>query len=207
VDRVPIRYARSGDVNVAYQVTGDGPIDLVLVHGFFSHLEVDWEHPASRRIIERLSSFSRLIRFDKRGTGLSDRSVGMPDFEARMDDMRAVMDAAGSERAVLLGYSEGGPMCVLFAATYPARAQALVLYGTHVRRRSSCTGRTPSACGPMITPGRRPGKSESPPPNTSKSIGAKSSISGKWRRMLRPISSTGPASEDALPSARAARTT
>jgi pimeloyl-ACP methyl ester carboxylesterase len=131
---VPIRYARSGDVNVAYQVTGDGPIDLVLVHGFFSHLEVDWEHPASRRIIERLSSFSRLIRFDKRGTGLSDRSVGMPDFEARMDDMRAVMDAAGSERAVLLGYSEGGPMCVLFAATYPARAQALVLYGTYAKR-------------------------------------------------------------------------
>jgi pimeloyl-ACP methyl ester carboxylesterase len=134
VDRVPIRYARSGDVNVAYQVTGDGPIDLVLVHGFFSHLEVDWEHPASRRIIERLSSFSRLIRFDKRGTGLSDRSVGMPDFEARMDDMRAVMDAAGSERAVLFGYSEGGPMCVLFAATYPARAQALVLYGTYAKR-------------------------------------------------------------------------
>ena len=134
MDRVPIRYARSGDVNVAYQVTGDGPIDLVLVHGFFSHLEVDWDHPASRHIIERLSSFSRLIRFDKRGTGLSDRSVGMPDFEARMDDMRAVMDAAGSERAVLFGYSEGGPMCVLFAATYPARSQALVLYGTYAKR-------------------------------------------------------------------------
>jgi pimeloyl-ACP methyl ester carboxylesterase len=134
MDRVPIRYAKSGDVNVAYQVTGEGPIDLVLVHGFFSHLEVDWEHPASRRIIERLSSFSRLIRFDKRGTGLSDRSVGLPDFETRMDDMRAVMDAAGSERAVLFGYSEGGPMCVLFAATYPTRAQALVLYGTYAKR-------------------------------------------------------------------------
>ncbi|HVR14572.1 MAG TPA: adenylate/guanylate cyclase domain-containing protein [Gaiellaceae bacterium] len=134
MDRVPIRYARSGDVNVAYQVTGDGPIDLVLVHGFFSHLEVDWDHPASRHIIERLSSFSRLIRFDKRGTGLSDRSVGLPDFETRMDDMRAVMDAASSERAVLFGYSEGGPMCVLFAATYPARAQALVLYGTYAKR-------------------------------------------------------------------------
>jgi pimeloyl-ACP methyl ester carboxylesterase len=131
---VPIRYAKSGDVNVAYQVTGEGPIDLVLVHGFFSHLEVDWEHPASRHIIERLSSFSRLIRFDKRGTGLSDRSVGLPDFETRMDDMRAVMDAAGSERASLFGYSEGGPMCVLFAATYPARAQALVLYGTYAKR-------------------------------------------------------------------------
>jgi pimeloyl-ACP methyl ester carboxylesterase len=134
MDRVPIRYAKSGDVNVAYQVTGEGLIDLVLVHGFFSHLEVDWEHPASRHIIERLSSFSRLIRFDKRGTGLSDRSVGLPDFETRMDDMRAVMDAAGSERAVLFGYSEGGPMCVLFAATYPTRAQALVLYGTYAKR-------------------------------------------------------------------------
>ena len=104
------------------------------MHGFFSHLEVDWDHPASRHIIERLSSFSRLIRFDKRGTGLSDRSVGLPDFETRMDDMRAVMDAASSERAVLFGYSEGGPMCVLFAATYPARAQALVLYGTYAKR-------------------------------------------------------------------------
>jgi pimeloyl-ACP methyl ester carboxylesterase len=137
VDRAPIRYAKSGDVNVAYQVTGEGPFDLVLVHGFFSHLEVDWEHPASRHMIERLSSFSRLIRFDKRGTGLSDRSVGMPDFEARMDDMRVVMDAVGSESAALFGYSEGGPMCVLFAATYPARTRALVLYGTYAKRLRS----------------------------------------------------------------------
>jgi len=137
VDRVPIRYAKSGDVNIAYQVTGEGPFDLVLVHGFFSHLEVDWEHPASRHLIERLSSFSRLIPFDKRGTGLSDRSVGMPDFEARMDDVRAVMDAVGAERAALFGYSEGGPMCVLFAATYPARTRALVLYGTYAKRLRS----------------------------------------------------------------------
>ena len=137
MDRAPIRYARSGDVNVAYQVTGEGPFDLVLVHGFYSHLEVDWDHPASRHMIERLSSFSRLIRFDKRGTGLSDRSVGMPDFEARMDDMRVVMDAVGSERAALFGYSEGGPMCVLFAATYPARTRALVLYGTYAKRLRS----------------------------------------------------------------------
>jgi pimeloyl-ACP methyl ester carboxylesterase len=134
---VPIRYAKSGDVNIAYQVTGDGPFDLVLVHGFFSHLELDWEHPASRHINERLSSFTRLIRLDKRGTGLSDRSVGMPDFEARMDDVRAVMDAVGSERAALFGYSEGGPMCVLFAATYPARTRALVLYGTYAKRLRS----------------------------------------------------------------------
>ena len=134
MDRVPIRYARSGDVNIAYQVTGEGPFDLVLLHGFLSHLELDWEHPTSRHMNERLSSFARLIRFDKRGTGLSDRSVGMPDFEARMDDVRVVMDAVGSERAALFGYSEGGPMSVLFAATYPARTRALVLYGTYAKR-------------------------------------------------------------------------
>jgi class 3 adenylate cyclase/pimeloyl-ACP methyl ester carboxylesterase len=130
----PIRYARSGDVNIAYQVTGDGPIDLVLVPGFFSHLEIDWEHPEHARFLDRLGSFARLIRFDKRGTGLSDRGIGLPDFEARMDDVRAVMDAAGSEQAVLFGYSEGGPMCVLFAATYPVRTRALVLYATYAKR-------------------------------------------------------------------------
>ena len=137
MERAPIRYARSGDVNIAYQVTGEGPFDLVLLHGFLSHVELDWEHPASRHLIERLSSFARLIRFDKRGTGLSDRSVGMPDFEERMEDVRAVMDAVGSERAALFGYSEGGPMCVLFAATYPARTRALVLYGTYAKRLRS----------------------------------------------------------------------
>jgi class 3 adenylate cyclase len=131
----PIRYARSGDVSVAYQVTGDGPIDLVLVPGFFSHLEIDWEHPGSARLFERLGSFVRLIRFDKRGTGLSDRAVGLPDFEARMDDVRAVMDAVGSEAAVLFGYSEGGPLSILFAATYPRRARGLVVYGTYAKRR------------------------------------------------------------------------
>ena len=130
-----IRYARSGDVSVAYQVTGDGPFDLVLVPGFFSHLEIDWEYPSMAHLLERLGSFARLIRFDKRGTGLSDRTVGLPDFEARMDDVRAVMDAAGSEQAALFGYSEGGPMCVLFAATYPERTRALVLYGAYAKRR------------------------------------------------------------------------
>jgi pimeloyl-ACP methyl ester carboxylesterase len=131
----PIRYARSDDVNIAYQVTGDGPFDLVLVPGFFSHLEIDWEYPSSAHLRERLGSFSRLICFDKRGTGLSDRGVGLPDFETRMDDVRAVMDAVGSESAALFGYSEGGPMCVLFAATYPDRTRALVLYGTYAKRR------------------------------------------------------------------------
>ena len=130
----PIRYARSGDVNVAYQVTGDGPFDLVLVPGFFSHLEVDWEHPAHAHFLERLGSFARLIRFDKRGTGLSDRTVGLPDFESRMDDVRAVLDAVKSETAALFGYSEGGPMSVLFSASYPRRTRALVLYGTYAKR-------------------------------------------------------------------------
>lgn len=130
----PIRYARSGDVNIAYQVTGEGPFDLVLVPGFFSHLEVDWEYPAHAHFLERLGSFARLIRFDKRGTGLSDRTVGLPDFETRIDDVRAVMDAVESEQAALFGYSEGGPMCVLFAATYPDRTRALVLYGTYAKR-------------------------------------------------------------------------
>jgi class 3 adenylate cyclase len=130
----PIRYARSGEVNIAYQVTGAGPFDLVLVHGFYSHLELDWQHPAARSTYERLGTFARLIRFDKRGTGLSDRNVGLPDFETRMDDVRAVMDAAGSERAALFGYSEGGPMVILFAATYPERTRALALYGTYAKR-------------------------------------------------------------------------
>ncbi len=133
----PIRYARSGEVNIAYQVTGAGPFDLVLVHGFFSHLELDWQHPAARSTYERLGTFARLIRFDKRGTGLSDRNVGLPDFETRMDDVRAVMDAAGSERAALFGYSEGGPMAILFAATYPERTRALALYGTYAKRLHS----------------------------------------------------------------------
>lgn len=129
-----ISYARSGDVHIAYQVTGDGPFDLVLVPGFFSHLELGWDHPDHARFLDRLGSFARLIRFDKRGTGLSDRSVGLPDLETRMDDVRAIMDAAGSERAALFGYSEGGPMSALFAGTYPERTRALVLYGSYAKR-------------------------------------------------------------------------
>jgi len=127
-------YAKSGDVNIAYQVVGGGPLDLVLVPGLVSHLESDWDEPRSAHFLERLASFSRLIRFDKRGTGLSDRPAGLPDLETRMDDVRAVMDAVGSERAALFGYSEGGPMCCLFAATYPDRTTALVLYGTYAHR-------------------------------------------------------------------------
>ena len=135
VQQREVQYARSGDVNIAYQVVGDGPIDLVLVSGFVSHLEIDWEDRQSAHFLERLASFSRLIRFDKRGTGLSDRPGGLPDLETRMDDVRAVMDAVGCERAAIFGYSEGGPMSVLFAATYPSRTTALVLYGTYAKRR------------------------------------------------------------------------
>jgi class 3 adenylate cyclase len=128
--RGPIRYAQSGDVSIAYQVTGDGPFDLVLVPGFTSHLEFDWEEPRHAAFLERLASFSRLIRLDKRGTGLSDRHGGIADLETRMDDVRAVMDAVGTERAALFGYHEGGPMSILFAATYPERTRALALHDT-----------------------------------------------------------------------------
>src|SRR3954467_231019 len=125
----PTRYARSGDVSIAYQVVGDGPVDLVLVQGFATHLEIQWESPLFQHFFERIGSFSRLILFDKRGTGLSDPVASVPTLEERIDDVRAGMDAAGSERAALFGISEGGPMSVLFAATHPARVAALVLHG------------------------------------------------------------------------------
>ena len=129
------RYAKSGDVNIAYQLMGDGPFDLVLISGFVSHLDLDLDEPRMAYFLRRLASFSRLIRFDKRGTGLSDRPGGLPDLETRMDDVRAVMDAVGSERAAFLGYSEGGPMSCLFAATYPERTSALVLYASYAKRQ------------------------------------------------------------------------
>jgi class 3 adenylate cyclase/pimeloyl-ACP methyl ester carboxylesterase len=127
------RFGKSGDVHIAYQVVGDGPIDLVYVQGWISNVELNWQDPSYARFLSRLASFTRLITFDKRGTGLSDRvpEDRLPTLEQRMDDVRAVMDAAGSERAALLGVSEGGPMSVLFAATYPERTTALVLYGTY----------------------------------------------------------------------------
>jgi pimeloyl-ACP methyl ester carboxylesterase/class 3 adenylate cyclase len=124
------RYAQSGEVNIAYQVLGDGPLDLVFVPGFVSHLDLQWSDPRIAHFLEKLASFSRLILFDKRGTGLSDPVAGPAPLEDRMDDVRAVMDAAGSERAALFGLSEGGPMSVLFAATYPERTRALILCGT-----------------------------------------------------------------------------
>ena len=124
------RYARSGDLEIAYQVVGDGPLDLVVVPGFVSNVDFQWLDPDWARGLRRLASFSRLILFDKRGTGLSDPTPTIPTLEERMDDVRAVMDAVGSERAALFGYSEGGPMSLLFAATYPERVSALVQLGT-----------------------------------------------------------------------------
>jgi class 3 adenylate cyclase len=123
------RYARSGDVHIAYQVFGEGDLDVVLVNGFVTHVELAWEHEPSARFLGRLGSFARVITFDRRGSGLSDPVREAPTLEERMDDVRAVMDAAGSERAALIGISEGVPMCILFAATYPERVRALVSSG------------------------------------------------------------------------------
>jgi pimeloyl-ACP methyl ester carboxylesterase/DNA-binding CsgD family transcriptional regulator len=128
------KYARSGDVNIAYQVVGDGPIDLVLVLGWVSHLAYVWELPAMAAFLNRLASFSRLILFDKRGCGMSDRVHPPPSLEQRMDDVRAVLDTVGSKRAALLGISEGGVMSALFAATYPERTAGLIIDGSYPSR-------------------------------------------------------------------------
>ena len=131
-----VSYARSGSVNIAYQVVGSGAIDLVFVMGWVSHLEYFWNEPTFARFLTRLASMARLILFDKRGTGLSDAVPvdQLPTLEQRLDDVRAVMEAAGSKRAVLLGISEGGPLCSLFAATYPERTEALIMIGSYARR-------------------------------------------------------------------------
>lgn len=125
------RYAQSGDVHIAYQVIGEGPIDLVLANGLSTHVEVMWELP------ERLTSFARVIVFDKRGMGLSDRPSVLSTFEEQLDDIRAVLDAVGSERPALLGFAEGGPMCLLFAATYPERTSALMLWASYAKATRS----------------------------------------------------------------------
>lgn len=126
-------YARNGDVNIAYQVIGDGPLDLLFLPAFVSHLDLYWAAPESTAFFRRLASFSRLILFDKRGTGLSDPASGAVTLEERMEDVRAVLDAAGSERSALFGLSEGGPMSLLFAATYPERTTALVMFGSFAK--------------------------------------------------------------------------
>lgn len=142
------RYAKSGDLSVAYQVVGEGPFDLVCAAGWVSNVEMAWEQPLHAAFFERLASFSRLILFDKRGTGLSDRVPphDLPTLEQRIDDVRAVMDAAGSERAALLGISEGASLCMLFAATLPQRTRALVIFGGFAKRvRSADYPWAPSA--------------------------------------------------------------
>ncbi len=133
IRRPETKYAKSGEVHIAYQVFGEGDLDLVLVPGFTTHVELAWEYEPSARFLEGLASFARVITFDRRGSGLSDPVVDVPTLEQRMDDVRAVMDAAGCERAALLGISEGVPMCILFAATYPARVRALVCTGGMAR--------------------------------------------------------------------------
>jgi pimeloyl-ACP methyl ester carboxylesterase/class 3 adenylate cyclase len=144
VDRPETRYARSGEVNIAYQVVGDGPYDLVLVPGFISNVEYGWEEPRLASFYGRLASFSSLILFDKRGTGLSDRVTGVPTLETRMDDVRAILDAIGSRRAALIGYSEGASMSALFAATYPERTAALIMYGSFLAWDWMAEGRFPT---------------------------------------------------------------
>ena len=132
-------YARSGELHIAYQVVGEGPLDLVYVPGWVSNVERAWEEPTLARFLGRLATFSRLIAFDKRGTGLSDRvpPASLPSLEERMDDLRAVMDAAGSQRAAVFGFSEGGNLGVLFAASHPERTRALVPFGTFAKRLRS----------------------------------------------------------------------
>jgi class 3 adenylate cyclase len=137
----PIRYARSGEVHIAYRVFGDGPRDIVLIPGTLSHAELLWEMPSNEHLLKRLTAFARVIVFDKRGQGLSDR-VAEQTLEERTGDVRAVMDAAGSERATIYGWSQGGPMCLMFAATYPERTSSLVLYGTFASMRHEPWGVT-----------------------------------------------------------------
>jgi pimeloyl-ACP methyl ester carboxylesterase len=131
--RPETHFARSGDVSIAYQVLGEGPVDLVFVPGYVSHVELRWTVPSFASYVEQLASGARLILFDKRGTGMSDRIAGAPTLEERMDDLRAVMDTIGCARAALFGVSEGAPMSILFAATYPERTAALVLRGGFAR--------------------------------------------------------------------------
>jgi pimeloyl-ACP methyl ester carboxylesterase len=137
VRRPETRFAKSGDAHIAYQVVGAGPPDLVYVPGWVSNVELNWDEPSYARFLTRLATFARLILFDKRGTGLSDRASdgALPSLEQRMDDVRAVLDAVGSRRTALFGVSEGGAMCGLFAATYPDRTLALIMYGSYARRQ------------------------------------------------------------------------
>jgi len=146
----PIRYARSGDVHIAYRVFGDGLRDIVLIPGTLSHAELLWEVPSNEHLLKRLTAFARVIVFDKRGQGLSDR-VAEQTLEEGTGDVRAVMDATGSERATIYGWSQGGPMCLMFAATYPERTSSLVLYGTFASMRDEPSARHVRRPGPGDT--------------------------------------------------------
>jgi pimeloyl-ACP methyl ester carboxylesterase len=159
------RYALSGEVNIAYQAMGDGPVDIIMVPGFVSHVEFQHEAPRYTAFLRRLSAFARVITFDKRGQGLSDRISGAPSLEERMDDVRAVMDAVGSERAAVWGFSEGCTMSALFAATYPGRVSKLILFGgfaeavpnlpTAVAENvANCTARSATQCGSNLVSSR-----------------------------------------------------
>ena len=128
-----VRYTKSGDVHIAYQSYGSGPVNLVLTPGTITHLEYYWKEPGMRRWLEGLGRFARVVIFDKRGTGMSDRDAGIPTYEERMDDIRAVMDAARFDNAILVGVSDGVPMSILFAASYPTRTRGLVLYGAEAK--------------------------------------------------------------------------
>src|SRR5580693_8374967 len=130
------RYAKSGDVHIAYQVFGDGPVNLILAPGFVSNVEVAWDQPEFSRWLLRLANYARVAIFDKRGTGMSDRVANLPGLDERIDDLRAVMDAAGMDTAAVFGVSEGGSLAALFAATYPDRCRALILFGAFARASS-----------------------------------------------------------------------
>src|SRR3977135_1591419 len=134
------RYAVSGDINIAYQTMGSGPVDIIMVPGFVSHVEFAHELAGYTAFLRRLSTFARVVAFDKRGQGLSDRISGAPSLEQRMDDVRAVMDDIGSQRAVVVGFSEGSAMSALFAATYPERVAQLILFGGFTAASAFRTG-------------------------------------------------------------------
>jgi pimeloyl-ACP methyl ester carboxylesterase len=176
------RYAKSGNVNIAHQVFGDGPVDLVYVPGWVSHVELAWELPDLAAGFERLGSFARVILFDKRGTGMSDPVPPdeLPTLEQRMDDVRAVMDAVGSERAAVFGASEGGNMSMLFAATYPERTVALATFGCTAKRVWSPTtrGRPP----PSSDRRRSITSSVSGPPESTGRTSLRASMRGRWPR-------------------------
>jgi pimeloyl-ACP methyl ester carboxylesterase/class 3 adenylate cyclase len=198
VDAPEVRYAKSGDVSIAYSVVGDGDFDLIFVGGWiFSSLEFGWDGPPAD-FFRRLASFSRLILFDKRGTGLSDRTSGIPDLETRADDIRAVMDAAGSKRAAIIGVSEGGPITLLFAATYPERTAAVIVYGCSVSFiRSEDYPWAPSReqweehIRQMSAHGETPDWLQQTLDNEAPSVAAEESVRRWWRRWVLTSASPG----------------